>query len=140
MVTGTLINVGTVIVGGSLGTLLGNRLPEKTRQTVLSGLGLMTLVIGVTMAIQTQNTLIPLFSVLIGGILGEALRIEYWLERFGMWLQARFGRAPVLVPAAFYPAPAVIRAKAQTAPQKRSRTGRRRNTPCCPSLLPVRRS
>ncbi len=91
MVTGTLINVGTVIVGGSLGTLLGNRLPEKTRQTVLSGLGLMTLVIGVTMAIQTQNTLIPLFSILIGGILGEALRIDDGLSWLGRWAENRFG-------------------------------------------------
>ena len=91
MVTGTLINVGTVIIGGSLGTLLGNRLPEKTRQTVLSGLGLMTLVIGVTMAIQTRNTLIPLFSVLLGGILGEALRIDDGLNWLGRWAENRFG-------------------------------------------------
>ena len=74
-ITGTLINVAAVIVGGSLGALLGNRLPEKTRQTVLAGLGLMTLIIGITMAIQTTNVLIPLFSILLGGILGEALRV-----------------------------------------------------------------
>lgn len=91
MITGTLINVGTVIVGGSLGTVLGNRLPEKTRQTVLSGLGLMTLVIGVTMAIQTQNTLIPLFSILLGGILGEALRIDDGLTWLGQQAERRFG-------------------------------------------------
>ena len=82
-ITGTLINVAAVVVGGSLGTLLGNRLPEKTRQTVLSGLGLMTLIIGITMAIQTKNVLIPLFSILIGGILGEALRIDDGLNWLG---------------------------------------------------------
>lgn len=92
MITGTLINVGTVIVGGLLGTLLGNRLPEKMRQTVLQGLGLITLIIGVTMAIGTQNILIPLFSILIGGILGEALRIEDALERLGRWSERRLGR------------------------------------------------
>ena len=90
-VTGTLINVATVIIGGSLGTLLGNRLPEKTRQTVLSGLGLMTLVIGITMAIQTKNTLIPLFSILLGGILGEALRIDDGLSWLGRRAESRFG-------------------------------------------------
>ncbi len=47
------------------------------------GLGLITLMIGVTMAIGTKNMLIPLFSVLIGGMLGELLRIEDALERFG---------------------------------------------------------
>lgn len=91
MITGTLINVSTVIVGGSLGAVLGNRLPEKTRQTVLSGLGLMTMVIGITMAIQTKNTLIPLFSILLGGILGEALRIDNGLDWLGRWAESRFG-------------------------------------------------
>lgn len=92
MVTGTLINVATVVAGGTLGALLGNRLPEKMRQTVLQGLGLITLTIGVTMAITTQNALIPLFSILIGGILGEALRIEDGLEGLGRWSEARLGR------------------------------------------------
>jgi len=92
MITGTLINVTTVILGGSLGVVLGNRLPEKMRQTVLHGLGLMTLVIGVSMAITTKNALIPLFSILIGGILGEAMRIEDGLERLGKWGEARLGR------------------------------------------------
>jgi uncharacterized membrane protein YqgA involved in biofilm formation len=82
-ITGTLLNTVTVIVGGILGVLLGNRLPEKTRQTVLSGLGLITIVLGITMAVQTQSILIPLFSVLIGGIIGEGLRIEDALERLG---------------------------------------------------------
>ena len=92
-ITGTLINVAAVIVGGSLGALLGNRLPEKTRQTVLAGLGLMTLIIGITMAIQTTNVLIPLFSILLGGILGEALRIDDGLNWLGRRAERRFGGA-----------------------------------------------
>lgn len=92
-ITGTLINVATVVVGGTLGTLMGNRLPEKTRQTVLYGLGLMTLVIGLTMAIGTKNPLIPLFSILIGGILGEALRIDDGLTWLGRRVEERFGGA-----------------------------------------------
>ena len=88
-ITGTLLNTVTVIVGGMLGVLLGNRLPEKTRQTVLSGLGLITIVLGITMATQTKNILIPLFSVLIGGIIGEGLRIEDALARLGRWFEAR---------------------------------------------------
>jgi uncharacterized membrane protein YqgA involved in biofilm formation len=92
MITGTLINVAAVIGGGLLGTVLGNRLPEKMRTTVLQGLGLITMTIGVTMAIGTKNMLIPLFSILIGGILGELLRIEDALERLGKWSEARLGR------------------------------------------------
>ncbi|MGE5601844.1 MAG: DUF554 domain-containing protein [Nitrososphaerales archaeon] len=92
MLTGTLINVAAVIVGGLLGTVLGNRLPEKMRTTVLQGLGLITMTIGVSMAIGTKNILIPLFSILIGGILGELLRIEDALERFGKWSEVHLGR------------------------------------------------
>lgn len=92
MITGTLINVGAVVAGGLAGAVLGNRLPEKMRTTVLQGLGLITLTIGVTMAITTKNTLIPLFSILIGGILGELMRIEDALERFGKWSEARLGK------------------------------------------------
>ena len=92
-ITGTLINVATVVVGGTLGTLLGNRLPEKTRQTVLSGLGLMTLIIGISMALQTKNVLIPLFSILLGGILGEAVRIDDGLNWLGRLAENRFGGA-----------------------------------------------
>jgi uncharacterized protein len=90
--TGTFINVVTVILGGTLGVLLGNRLPERMRQTVLHGLGLMTLVVGISMAVTTRNILIPLFSVLIGGILGEALGIDAALEQLGNWFEGRFRR------------------------------------------------
>jgi uncharacterized protein len=86
-VTGTVINVATVVAGGTLGTLLGNRLPEKMRQIVLQGLGLMVLVVGVSMAITTRNILIPLFAVLVGGIVGETLDLNGALERLGHWAE-----------------------------------------------------
>ncbi len=88
-ITGTLINVGTVILGGTMGTILGNRLPEKMRETVLQSLGLMVVVVGLSMAITTHNILIPLFSVLIGGILGEAIDLDAALARFGQVVEAR---------------------------------------------------
>lgn len=90
--TGTIINVLTVIVGGTLGTLLGNRLPEKMRGTVMSGLGLMVAVIGMQMALSSRNVLIVLGSILVGGILGEALKIQDGLDALGRKLEARFVR------------------------------------------------
>ena len=90
--TGTLLNILTVVIGGSLGSLLGNRLPDKTRETVLAGLGLMTGVFGMSMALQTKNVLIPMFSVLLGGVLGEWARLEDHLEALGRWLERRVGQ------------------------------------------------
>jgi uncharacterized membrane protein YqgA involved in biofilm formation len=76
-----------------LGTFLGGRLPEKMRQTVVYGLGLVTAVVGMQMAMGTQNVLLVMGSVLIGGVLGEWWRIESGLESAGRWLEERLGGA-----------------------------------------------
>lgn len=89
---GTILNVITVIIGGTLGAALGARLPEKMRETVMHGLGLMTLVIGVQMAIGTHNILIVLASILFGGLIGEMLRIQARLDAVGKRLEERFAR------------------------------------------------
>lgn len=88
--TGTLLNIGSVLLGGAVGLLFGSRLPERVRQTVIAGLGLFTAALGVRMFIQTANPLIPLGSVLVGGLLGEWWRIEDGLQALGARLQARF--------------------------------------------------
>ena len=88
---GTLINVLTVLVGGLLGTFMGTRLPEKMRQTVVHGLGLVTAVVGMQTAFATHNVILIMGSVLVGGILGEWARIEDHLEGLGDWLENRFG-------------------------------------------------
>lgn len=89
---GTFINVGTVLVGGVLGLLLGSRLSEKLKNTVIAGLGLFTLVYGVSLFLKTGNSLIVLGSILIGGLLGEWWRIEDGLNHLGFWLESKFNR------------------------------------------------
>ncbi|MFO7742930.1 MAG: DUF554 family protein, partial [Anaerolineae bacterium] len=91
--TGTIINVATVLVGGVLGTLLGARLPERMRETIMHALGLLTIVIGVQLSLETANVLIVLGSLLLGGLAGELLRIEGAIDRVGQWLQERTGGA-----------------------------------------------
>ena len=90
--TGTLLNVIAVLVGGILGAVLGGRLPERVRETVMNGLGLLVLVIGVQMALTTHNLLIVLASILAGGIIGELLGIQAWLDALGQKLEERFAR------------------------------------------------
>ncbi|MCJ7695552.1 MAG: DUF554 domain-containing protein [Anaerolineaceae bacterium] len=80
---GTLINVVTIISGGIIGTLIGNRLSPKIRQTVMAGLGIFTLGYGVMSFIKTENPLIPLGGLILGAILGEWWRIEEGLEILG---------------------------------------------------------
>lgn len=88
--TGTLLNVVTVLVGGTLGLAFGARLPERIRQTVVAGLGLFTLGYGLLSFTGTQNPIVVLMALLVGGVLGEWWQIEGGLARLGEWLQARF--------------------------------------------------
>lgn len=93
--TGTLINVGTVLLGTLIGALAGGKLPEGVHQRVLAGLGMVTLVLGVDNALAWREDpknliLIVMFAVLLGGIVGELLRIEDRLSALGDRLQARF--------------------------------------------------
>jgi len=92
--TGTLINAGAVILGATIGTLLGERLPAGMHQRVLMGLGMVTLVVGVDNALAWRHTnaLYVLGGVLLGGMAGEALGIERRLEALGDRVQARVAR------------------------------------------------
>ncbi len=83
---GTLINGGAIIIGGLLGMLLGDRLPEKLRQTVVAGLGLFIFALGMQMFLKTQNMLIVLGAILIGIIIGELLNVEGAIHNLGGWL------------------------------------------------------
>ena len=90
--TGTIINVVTILLGGFIGLVLGNRLPERIRYTVMMALGLFTLAYGIRLFIQTGNALVVLISMLIGLLLGEWWRIEDGLNHLGVFLERHFNR------------------------------------------------
>ncbi len=90
---GTLINIVTVVVGGAAGTFLGTRLPERIRETIMNGLGLLTIIIGVQLSLKTSNVLIVLGSLLVGGIMGELLHIEDRINQWGRWLERKTTRS-----------------------------------------------
>ncbi len=90
--TGTLINLGTILVGGLVGLLLGSRLAERVKRTVVCGLGLFTLVYGISLFIKTSNSLIVLGGLLIGILLGEWWKIEEGLEYLATWLEKKFNK------------------------------------------------
>jgi uncharacterized membrane protein YqgA involved in biofilm formation len=99
---GTLVNVATVIVGTAIGTLLGDRLPERVRETVMHGLGLFVIALGVVEAGEAfsgpladftrGSAVVVLGSILVGGVIGELIGIEQWLTRMGDRLRDRFAR------------------------------------------------
>ena len=88
---GFLVNTSTVLVGSSIGLLAGTKLKEKYKRIILISLGLVTVLIGVKMAIKTENALIVVVSLVIGGIIGQWLEIEEKLEKVGESLKKRVG-------------------------------------------------
>jgi uncharacterized membrane protein YqgA involved in biofilm formation len=102
--TGTLVNVVTVLVGSTLGVLVGHRLPQRTRDVVTDALGLVTLLIAAATAASVSDpalvravgssapVLIVLGSLVIGGVIGSLVGVESALERFGAWLRGRLLR------------------------------------------------
>ena len=92
--TGTFINVTTILAGSLLGTTLGGRLAPRFRELIMQALGLTTAVIALQMALLTKNVsiLTVTVSLVLGGILGEALNLDLRLNRLGQRLEQRLAR------------------------------------------------
>ena len=87
--TGTALNFATVLVGGLLGTFLGDHLPPRLRENAIAGVGLFIMALGLKFAIDTANPLFPLGAIVIGGALGSVAGIETRLNALGVSLQRR---------------------------------------------------
>lgn len=102
---GTIINVLFIIIGGVTGLLFGNRLNERTRETLLLANAVAVLFIGISGAIgqmfkvtdagslETTGTMMLIASLSIGAVVGELIDLEGKLERFGEWLKSKTGNS-----------------------------------------------
>ncbi len=87
--TGTIINVVTVLIGSTIGVLLKSKLPKNITKTVFQSLGLFTLALGFIMAFKANDFLIIVFSLVIGAIIGESLDLEKRIESFALKIKKR---------------------------------------------------
>lgn len=93
---GTLLNVVTVVIGTTIGLALRGRLPERITLVVMQAIGLVTLFIGITNALdlnrvaEPPGVLVGLLALALGAALGEWMRIEEGLESLGNRLKRRF--------------------------------------------------
>lgn len=90
--TGTIINVVAILLGSALGILFGGKLSRQLKSTVVSGMGLFLLGMGLQMFLKTENSLVVLGALVFGTLLGEWWRIEEGLKRFGEFLESKFSR------------------------------------------------
>jgi len=89
---GTLINTLTVLAGGGLGLLIGDKIPDRVRVIIVQVIGLVTLAIGLRDVMNTDNMVFPLVGMVIGAILGEFLKIEDRLALLGDLLRRKFAK------------------------------------------------
>jgi uncharacterized membrane protein YqgA involved in biofilm formation len=85
----TYINSIVVVIGALIGLLIGTRLTDQFKQVVFASSGLVTFVIGIQMAMQTQSYLVLLFSIVVGGFAGYILKIEDHILKLGDWMERR---------------------------------------------------
>ena len=89
---GTLINTLTVLAGGGLGLLIGDKIPDRVRVIIVQVIGLVTLAIGLRDVMNTDNMVFPLVGMVVGAILGEFLKIEDRLALLGELLRRKFAK------------------------------------------------
>lgn len=101
---GTLVNVIAIIVGSIIGSFIKKGLPERIKSITLQAIGLSVIVIGISGALQgmfkvtegwkleTQYSLVLIFSLIVGGAIGELINIEDKLDKMGLWFQKRFAK------------------------------------------------
>lgn len=87
---GTIVNTLAIIVGAALGKWAGSALREEMQQVVMQAIGLGVILIGLSMAITTNNILVVLVSLVLGGIIGELLAIEDQLAKMGQAMEKMF--------------------------------------------------
>lgn len=88
---GSIINAAAVIVGGIIGLVVHTRLPKQITHTTFQAIGLFTIVLGVTMAIQTTHYLSMVISLVVGSIIGSFLNLESFIVKIGGFLKRKTG-------------------------------------------------
>lgn len=87
---GVLVNVFTVLLGGSVGLLCRRGIPKRLTDAVMLGLGLCTLYIGIDGALSGENILIVIAAMVLGAIVGTLMDIDGAINRLGAWVERKF--------------------------------------------------
>ncbi len=89
---GTFVNTVAIIAGGTLGLLLKKGLPVRMADTVMKGIGLCVIYIGIDGCLQGINPLITILSAAIGALIGELLDLDGRINKLGNWLESKVSK------------------------------------------------
>lgn len=87
---GTIVNAVAVIIGGTIGLLLKKGIPERLRDTIMKGLGLCTMYLGITGCIEGGETMVIILSIALGALIGEGIDLDARLSNFCHWIEEKF--------------------------------------------------
>ena len=86
---GTIINVATVILGSTNGLILHTRFSKRFTEVAFHGIGIFTIFLGIVIVLKSDAYLIIVLSLISGSLIGEAFKIEVWMDNLGKKLKAR---------------------------------------------------
>lgn len=89
---GTIVNCITIAVGCFLGLIAKGKIPKRIGDTIMKGLALCTMYIGISGALEGNDTLQMIISIAIGALIGEIIDIDKWLEKLGAFLESEFNK------------------------------------------------
>jgi len=87
--TGTLINVATVLIGSIIGIIIHSKMPKRFVTIVFQAIALFTVFLGFSMALKTSNIILIVLSLVIGSVIGELLNLESSIDKFGNFLKKK---------------------------------------------------
>ncbi len=86
---GTLVNIVAILVGGAFGLFLNKRLPDRFVNIFFQVIGLFTLFLGISMALETTHVLHMIMALVIGALVGEALQLQKGAEQISTLLKSK---------------------------------------------------
>ncbi len=86
---GTVVNAAAIIAGGIIGTFFNKSLPQRFQSIIFQAMGLCTIIIGISMALKMEYMLFCVLSLLVGGLLGELLRLDHQLDKLSSWIKRK---------------------------------------------------
>lgn len=89
---GTLVNGLAIMIGSLLGIVLKTGFFKDKSQAIISALGIIILIIGIQGAVKADNILLLIVSLAIGVVVGEYVKLDDWMNRFGLWMERKLSK------------------------------------------------
>ena len=86
---GPIVNAVAVVVFSIVGTFLVKRIPERIEEIIKKAIGLSIIFLGIKGAFENEKILLLIMSMVFGGIIGELIDIDKWMNKFGKWAESK---------------------------------------------------